>query len=248
MLVNVGWLHGGQVASDVASVVTLMDGWAVESMVVTWGEVDDHVVKLVALSINSVDESLDLRVVLAASDLGCEVGFIHGITDEAAHELIKTVGAALDTVDGAVTGADLADGKDAAVTGGADRCSVFLVCNDTCSGLEGSREEVGEGGVLLKSIADSLIDLDSVDMGEETEHGASEAGQDVELADVASEARLQASDRDEKAEVLKLLEDLVEEDDVEETVRVSDKFHHPGHHRHPDRIFHETGRQGHIRR
>ena len=49
MLVHVAGLDRLKVPGNVAPVVTLVDSWGVEPVVITWGKVDDHVMELVAL-------------------------------------------------------------------------------------------------------------------------------------------------------------------------------------------------------
>ena len=118
MLVDVSGLDRGKVTSDMATEVTLVDGRGVEPVVVAGGEVDDHVVELIALGRYGVEKGLDAGVVmLEAINLAGLVCGVCGISDVTEEELVEAVGAALDTIDGAVSGRDFADSKNTAVTG-----------------------------------------------------------------------------------------------------------------------------------
>ena len=104
MLVHIRGLDRREVASDMAAEVTLVDGGGVEPVVVAGGEVDDHVLELVALSRDGVEKGLDTGVVLAADNLGGLVGWVCGVADVAKEELVEAVRTALDAIDGAVSG------------------------------------------------------------------------------------------------------------------------------------------------
>ncbi len=166
-------------------------------MVVARGKVDHHVVKLVALLNDFVEKGLHFRVVLSCGELDSVVSFVLWVTDVAMHELVEAVRAALDAINGAVGSADLTDGKDAAVTRRADRSGVILSRDFTGLWLESSGEEIGKGRIELKAVALCLLNLDAVDLREETEHGTSEARQNVHLADVASDSGLDTGHRND---------------------------------------------------
>ena len=225
MLVDIAWLDRGQVASDVSSVLASVDGRGVEPVVVARGQVDHHVVKLVALGGHSVEQGLDLCVVLTVSNLLSSVRGVVLVTDVAEKELVQAVRSALDTVNSAVSSANFADREDSSVAGRADRGLVVFVADFTSSRLEGSGEEVGESCVLVEAVALSLFNLDAIDERETSEEGAANAARHVELADVASDSGLDAGHRDEVTDLLELLEQLVAEDDVEDAEDESEQGH-----------------------
>jgi hypothetical protein len=172
-------------------------------------------VKLVAFGGHAIEQGLDAGVVFAAGNFGGGISFVLSLSNVAEEELVEAVGAALDAVDGAVGSADLACGENSTVTRRADAGLVVLLGNDSSGRLERPGEEVGEGGVLFKSVALCLFDFDSVNGGEKTVKGAADADGDWELADVSSYAALDSRDGDREAELSKFLEQLVTEDDVE---------------------------------
>jgi len=49
MLVDVRWLNRREVTGNMTSEMSLVDGWGVESVIVTWGKVDNHVVEFITL-------------------------------------------------------------------------------------------------------------------------------------------------------------------------------------------------------
>ena len=92
MLVNVSWLYWLQVAGDMASEVASVDRGRVESVIVTWGEVDDHVVKLVTFGSDAVYQLLYFGIDLVSVNFaGCTRFFVIRIPDITKHEFIEAV-------------------------------------------------------------------------------------------------------------------------------------------------------------
>ena len=163
VLLDVAWLNWGKIASDVASVVGLMDGWRVESVVVSWGKVDHHIVQLVTLSLDAFKEGSDGRVVHVFVDFLRRFSGVLGVADVSQEELIESVRAALYTVDCAVLGAHLANRQDATVTWRANRVDIVFVFDDSSTWLKGSCEKVCEVTVHVVSISLGFFNLDTVD-------------------------------------------------------------------------------------
>ena len=216
MLVHISRLHWLQVAGNMAAIQASVDRGRVESVIVTWRQVNHHVVQLIALGFDGLEQGLHLGIVAAVCDFVHFLGGVCGVSNMAEKELIKAVGTTLHAINGAIDGAHLTNSEDAAVTGRADRCIVILGRDLTHLRLEGPGEKVCERIVQFKSIALSLLNFDAINSREQPDHGVEENAWNLSLANVASNTTLNARDRHRVAQLVELFEQLVAEDNVED--------------------------------
>lgn len=184
VFVHMGWLDWGKISDDVSTVVTRVNGWRVESMVVSWGQVDNHVVEMVTSLLDRLEHFCNTFVVksllIVVSDLV--------ITTETEHELVKSVGSSLDTVDGTELRVDLSTSEDGSIAWRTHALFVLWLVNGSDSILEVASEELGEGWVGSEIWLDDFLHVDTIHSSKATVHDVSHEDWELERADEAGEA------------------------------------------------------------
>jgi hypothetical protein len=107
------------------------------------------------------------------------------------HELIQTVAAALDTVDGTVSVVDLAYGENSAITRAAHGVGLLLFVDFACIWSQSTSEEVCEGRVIVVVRSFCFFYFDTVNESKGSEEGTAEEDRHVHFAYVPSQPRLQ---------------------------------------------------------
>lgn len=133
-----------------------------------------------------------------------------GLSLDAKHEFIESVGSALDAVDGAELGVNLATGQDSAVAGGAHVEGIVWIADSSGSSLESSREELCECLIFSEVWLRNLSHVNPVEFGETTIEDVSERPGQPKRAQETCEPGASSGEGHDVLDIVVLLEDLIE--------------------------------------
>lgn len=206
MDIYMGRLNWTEVAYDVSSVVSSMNSWWMEPMIIRRWQINNHVHKLVASLLDLVQHSCHTRIIRNI------FGFVFNgvLTNLTKHEFIESIWSSFDAVDSAVLGVDLATSKDASIARGAHRFRVLFVSKGSSSVLQVSGKEFGECCIVSEIFFLNFAHIDAVELGKASIHQVSDRVWHVDRAAEASEPWDDSCGRDDVLERLVLLQCLVD--------------------------------------
>lgn len=168
VILDVSGLHWREVSRNVSSEASCVNSRRVETVIITRWEVDDHIRKLVATILNSLQQSFNTRVISAYFTDSASAVLISVVTNHTHHEFVKTVRTAFDAVDRAVSAVYSARGQNSPIAGRAKRERITLIVYLTRAWFESSCEKVSESSVF-RILSCCFLNLNSINKTEKAE-------------------------------------------------------------------------------